>query len=273
MASGGDVVRRHSSPAIRFHTTWCVVVVAVQAQRLPELLGLPRRGGSVSRPWARPCGQASPVGARAVGSGGAARRGGAVGVHGPERGCGEGEEHARVLERPRRGRLCRRRGRRARAGRCRRGRSRRTTGTRRPAVAARGVDHPVGHGAGGPGRDQFAGGGVDGVHGAFEPDRVGAGPGGLDVLQPRAVPGSGGPLNRGRDGRTGVVVLGGNGLPPGAWGVPGESPAASPPGRTGWRAAGSQGEPVLVGDDPKVVPARRALVDGREPAPAGDVPQ
>ena len=96
------------------------------------------------------------------------------------------------------------------------------------AVAAGLVHHLVGHGVGGDGAQEFAGGGVDVLDLAAEPDGVGAGGGVPDVVEPGEVAVSG----------AGQGVVGGEGEPRGG------GHQQSPPYRSnrgGWVQAGPGG--------------------------------
>ena len=96
---------------------------------------------------------------------------------------------------------------------------------RGPAVAARFVDHPVGHGFGGVGPEQLPGAGVDDAQVAVEADRVPASGGRPDVIEPGEVilPGPG---ERGIGGEEGVAVRSRAGVHPRARNRAGSGPGS-----------------------------------------------
>ena len=187
------LVRRHSSPAVLFHTTWALVVVAVRAQRLSE------RGSS--RSVAGEAGQRSGRAGRSGVAAGMARLrlararrfvGTGVQPHGPgvdgaEGGGGESREDGRVG-----GDVF---GDAFAAGQPGADELESITpvgfGTGRAcggaAVPAGLVDDAVRQSPGRQRRDDLAGAGVNAVDVSAEADRVGASGGGPDVIQPGVI--------------------------------------------------------------------------------------
>ena len=187
------LVRRHSSPVLLFHTTCGVVVVAVRAQRLPELGVVAAVAGEAGQLAAVRAGFGVAAGvaglrfAGALGFAGTGVRPDGPGVDRAEGRGGEGGEHGRVAgdvfgdafaaDQPGAEELEGVAAVGFGAGRAGGG----------AAVAAGFVDHAVRQGRGRGGGEDFPGGGVDAVDLAAEADRVGASGGGPDVIEPPIV--------------------------------------------------------------------------------------